>query len=78
MSLLAAIEDALALHSREFALKLPHSDSDALGWLYAHTEILERDEPDMDGTRFLVRVEPAHRAGFFQRFRPYLRSREAA
>lgn len=77
-ALLAEIEAALAEHSRQFALKLPHADSDALGWLYAHTEILERDEPDMDGTRFLVRVEPAHRAGFFSRFRPYLRGREAA
>lgn len=77
-TLLAEIETALATRSREFSLKLPHAASDALGWLYAHTEILERHEPDMDGTLFRVRVEEAHRDAFFRRFRPYLRSREAA
>ncbi len=77
-ALLAAIETALAQRTEEFALKLPHGNSDELGWLYAHTEILERREPDMDGTYFLVRVEPAHRSGFFRRYRAFLRSPEAA
>ncbi len=77
-TLLAEIETALALKTEEFALKLPHEQSGSLGWLYAHTEILERHEPDMEGTYFLVRVELAHRGGFFRRFRPFLRGREAA
>ena len=77
-ALLAEIETALSAQSREYALKLPHSASDALGWLYDNTEILERQEPDMDGTLFLVRVEAAHRDGFFRRYRAYLRSPEAA
>ncbi len=75
-ALLAAIETALAARTEEFALKLPHDKSGELGWLYDQTEILERHEADMDGTYFLVRVEPAHRSGFFRRYRAFLRSPE--
>ena len=74
--LLAEIEAALAQQSREFVIKLPHEKSDELGWLYNHTEILERGDADEDGTRFVLRVEEAHREGFFRRFRPYLRGRD--
>ncbi len=77
-ALLGEIERALSEQSREFALKLPHDRSDALGWLYANTEVLCRAEPDMDGTQFTVRVEAAHREGFFRRFRPFLTGRDAA
>ena len=76
-ALLAEIETALARRTQVFALKLPHAEGAGLGWLYAHAEILERHEPDMEGTLFSVRVQSADREAFFRRFRPFLRGQES-
>lgn len=77
-TLLLAVETALSQASTIFALKLPHTDSDALGWLYAHTEVLHRGEPDETGTDFEVRVEPAHLPKFLDRYRAFLSPRSSA
>lgn len=76
--LLLAVETALSARTEIFAVKLPHAQSDKLGWLYEHTEILNRHEPDGEGTLFSIRVQAIDRDGFFRRYRSYLRAPEAA
>lgn len=66
--LLAAIEAALAMRSTTYRVVVPYSVSQDIGWLHSHAEILERGEPDEDGTHFVVRVEPRQLAGFLERF----------
>lgn len=64
----ATIEKVLAQDARRFAVTVPHSSSDETGWLYANAEVLERGEPNDDGTRYIVRVRPRMHAEFVSRF----------
>lgn len=65
---LTAVEAALASDSEVLRVFVPHTQSDDLGWLYKHAEILERHEPDDAGTEFLVRVQAVDRSRFMSRF----------
>lgn len=66
--LLAAVEKALAQDARLFSVLIPHESSVETGWLYANAEVIERGEPDDEGTRYVVRVLPRHRAEFSEKF----------
>lgn len=66
--LLLAVEKTLAQDSRLFSVLIPHESSAETGWLYANAEVVERDEPDDEGTRYTVRVLPRHRAEFSEKF----------
>lgn len=66
--LLAAVEKALAQDARLFAVQVPHAAGAEPGWLYANTEVIDRGEPDDEGTRYTVRVLPRHRAEFLEKF----------
>jgi GTPase len=66
--LLAAVETALAERSRTYKVRIEHAKGADLGWLYAHAEIMHRDEPDEAGTTFEVRVDPRHSAAFAEKF----------
>jgi GTP-binding protein HflX len=67
-TLLAAIEACLAQKSTTFHLSLPHSAGPDVGWLYAHAEIIGRDQADESGTGMLVRVDPRHKSAFMRKF----------
>ncbi len=62
------IEAALAEKSRAYHVHVPHSAGADIGWLHTHAEIISRDEPDENGSGFVVRVEPRHKAAFLERF----------
>lgn len=62
------IEKALAEKSRTYHVHVPHTAGADIGWLHAHAEIISRDEPTEQGSGFVVRVEPRHRAAFLERF----------
>ena len=66
--LLLAVEKTLAQDSRLFSVLIPHESSSETGWLYANAEVVERGEPDDEGTRYTVRVLPRHRAEFSEKF----------
>jgi len=67
-TLLATIEAALAQGAKTYSVLVPHEKSTDTGWLYEHTEVLSRGEPDEAGTRYSVRVLPRHRPEFLVRF----------
>lgn len=75
---LANIEAALAVDSEAFRVNVPHVESDKLGWLYKHAEILERADPDESGTEFVVRVQTIDRTRFMQRYSDNLRELDQA
>lgn len=64
----AAIEKVLAQDARRFSVMVPYSASADTGWLYANAEVLERGEPDDEGTSYVVRVRPRIHAEFLARF----------
>jgi GTP-binding protein HflX len=63
-----AIETALGEKSRTYHVHVPHTAGADIGWLHSHAEIISRDEPNEQGSGFVVRVEPRHRAAFVERF----------
>jgi GTP-binding protein HflX len=63
-----AVEDALAEKSRTYHVHVPHSAGADIGWLHSHSEIVSRDEPTEQGSGFVVRIEPRHKAAFLERF----------
>jgi len=67
-TLLPAIETVLAGSSRTFRVRVPHANGADVNWLYGHSEIIGRGEPDDEGQTYEVRVDPRHRASFAQRF----------
>ncbi|GGA52760.1 GTPase HflX [Pelagibacterium lentulum] len=66
--LLGVIEKTLAADARHYSVLVSHDAGTDTGWLYANAEVVSRDEPDEEGTRYTVRVQPRHRAEFLQRF----------
>jgi GTP-binding protein HflX len=63
-----AIEQALAEKSRTYHVHVPHSAGADIGWLHSHSEVVSRDEPTEQGSGFIVRIEPRHKAEFLERF----------
>jgi GTPase len=63
-----AIEKALGEKSRTYHVHVPHTAGADIGWLHSHAEIISRDEPTEQGSGFVVRVEPRHKAAFLERF----------
>ena len=72
-----AIEKALSEKSRTYHVHVPHSAGSDIGWLHSHTEIVSRDEPTEQGSGFMVRVEPRHKAAFLERFNGRIESSDA-
>ncbi len=72
-----AIEKALGEKSRTYHVHVPHVAGSDIGWLHSHTEIVSRDEPTEQGSGFVVRVEPRHRAAFLERFNGRIESSDA-
>lgn len=72
-----AIEAALAEKSRTYHVHVPHSAGADIGWLHAHAEIISRDEPNEQGSGFVVRVDPRHKAAFLERFNGRIESSDA-
>jgi GTP-binding protein HflX len=72
-----AIETALGEKSRTYHVHVPHTAGADIGWLHSHAEIIERDEPNEQGSGFVVRVEPRHRAAFIERFNGRIESPDA-
>lgn len=63
-----AIEATLAEKSSTYHVHVPHSAGADIGWLHQHTEIIARDEPDEQGSGYVVRVENRQRAALLERF----------
>jgi GTP-binding protein HflX len=63
-----AIERALGEKSRTYHVHVPHTAGADIGWLHSHSEIVSRDEPTEQGSGFVVRIEPRHKAAFLERF----------
>lgn len=70
--LLLSIENALSAQAQTFHLLLPHAASDGVGWLYANTEVLDRAQPDEEGTRMTLRVGVSKIPSFLKRFQAFL------
>lgn len=66
--LLEAVEKALAQDARLFSVIVPHESGSETGWLYANAEVIEREDPTDEGTRYTVRILPRHRAEFLEKF----------
>lgn len=67
-TLLAEIEKALSKGARVFRVSVPHENGDEVGWIYAHGEVIEREEPGADSCDYLVRVQPRFNAAFQDKF----------
>jgi len=63
-----AIEAALAERSRTYHVHVPHSAGRDIGWLHSHAEVISRADPTEQGSDFVVRVDPRHKAAFLERF----------
>ena len=72
-----AIEKALGEKSRTYHVHVPHAAGSDIGWLHSHTEIVSRDEPTEQGSGFVVRVEPRHKAAFLERFNGRIENSDA-
>lgn len=72
-----AIEKALGEKSRTYHVHVPHAAGSDIGWLHSHTEIVSRDEPTEQGSGFIVRVEPRHKAAFLERFNGRIENSDA-
>lgn len=72
-----AIEKALAEKSRTYHVHVPHTAGSDIGWLHSHSEIVSRDEPTEQGSGFIVRIEPRHKAEFLERFNGRIESSDA-
>ena len=66
--LLGVIENTLAKNAQELKILIPHEKSADIGWVYSHSEVLERKQPDEQGTIFIVRVQPRYLPEFQTRF----------
>lgn len=72
-----AIEKALGEKSRTYHVNVPHTAGADIGWLHSHSEIVSRDEPTEQGSGFVVRIEPRHKAAFLERFNGRIESSDA-
>lgn len=62
------IEQLLSEQSRTYHVHVPHSAGSDIGWLHSNAEVISRDEANEQGSDFVVRVDPRHRAAFLERF----------
>ncbi len=67
-ALRTTIEEALATQSRAYRVHVAHADGADVGWLYAHAEVIGKDEPDETGQIYQIRIDPRHKAAFTERF----------
>ncbi|UJW86157.1 GTPase HflX [Devosia sp. SL43] len=72
-----AIEKALGEKSRTYHVHVPHTAGADIGWLHSHSEIISRDEPNEQGSGFVVRIDPRHKAAFLERFNGRIELSEA-
>jgi len=72
-----AIEAGLAEKSRTYHVHVPHSAGADIGWLHTHSEIISRDEPNEQGSGFVVRIEPRQKTAFLERFNGRIESSDA-
>ena len=77
-ALLGTIEQVLAGQGRTYRVHVPHTAGADVGWLYGHTEIIGKEEPDEDGQVYEVRVEPRHKNSFTERFAGRIEGSDAA
>ncbi len=61
--LLAALEARIAAGMVEVGYEIPHGEGGRLAWLYAHGEVVSRDDRD-EGVGVVVRLLPADRKRF--------------
>jgi GTP-binding protein HflX len=61
--LLAALEGRIAAGMVEVGYEIPHGEGGRLAWLYAHGEVVSRDDRD-EGVGVVVRLLPADRKRF--------------
>ncbi len=61
--LLAALEARIAAGMEEVGYEIPHGQGGRLAWLYAHGEVVSRDDRD-EGVGVVVRLLPADRKRF--------------
>jgi GTP-binding protein HflX len=76
--LLDTIEKVLAGQGRTYRVLVPHTAGADVGWLYAHAEIIGKDEPDENGQVYEVRVEARHKNAFTERFAGRIEGSDAA
>lgn len=62
------IEQLLSEQSRTYHVHVPHSAGSDIGWLHNNAEVISRDDGNEQGSDFVVRVDPRHRAEFLERF----------
>jgi GTP-binding protein HflX len=62
-ALLAALDARIAAGMEQARYVIPHGDGARLAWLYAHGEVVERDDGD-ESAAVTVRLLPADRARF--------------
>ncbi|MAN47579.1 MAG: GTPase HflX [Hyphomonas sp.] len=62
------IEQLLSEQSRTYHVHVPHSAGSDIGWLHSNAEVISRDDANEQGSDFVVRVDPRHRAAFLERF----------
>jgi GTP-binding protein HflX len=67
-ALLAAIEDRLSRAQSTVEVTLEPADGEGLAWLYARTEVTERETLDDGRTRLTVRADPARLEALRSRF----------
>jgi GTP-binding protein HflX len=61
-----AIDARLSAGLETMEVSVPTTDGAGLAWLYAHAEVLSRDDGE-DAIRLTVRISPADRARFEDR-----------
>jgi GTP-binding protein HflX len=66
--LLSLIERSLGEQAKTYHVHVPHSAGADIGWLHNHAEIITREVPTEQGSDFVVRVDPRHKAAFLERF----------
>ncbi len=76
--LLGTIEKVLGEQGRLYRVRVPHTSGADVGWLYGHSEVIERGEPSVEESDFLVRVEARHQASLLERFQGRIEARPAA
>jgi GTP-binding protein HflX len=73
-ALLAAIEDRLSRAQSTVEVTLEPADGEGLAWLYARTEVTERETLDDGRTRLTVRADPARLEVLRSRFPNQIRA----
>ncbi len=69
-ALVAEIERRLVGDRPVFEVVLDKADGAALAWLYAHGEVLERDDEPDDGLHLTVRIADKYQDAFLERYKP--------